>query len=363
MLQTLTAAPPKFGPRLESFHHELRRRVRETLGAGPARETGGARILRKAVLLLAAYFALYLHLVFGSAPAAIALVECALFGLVTAAIGFNVMHDGGHGSFSPDSQVNAIAGLSLNLLGGNIDLWRAKHNQIHHTYTNVDEWDDDIDLRPWMRLTRTQERRAWHRWQHLYCWFLYAFLYFFWVTIFDAQKQLRRRIGPVPLPRASARQTVSFWSWKALNLLLLVALPVALHGFDAWLAGFAVYGAVTGLLISVVFQLAHAVEGAEFAAPGAEGRRRLAETDWSSHQVRTTANFATGNPLVTWYCGGLNFQIEHHLLPRVSHVHYPRLRPMVSEVCRDHGLPYLEFKTVGAALRAHYRHLREMGRN
>jgi fatty acid desaturase len=141
--------------------------------------------------------------------------------------------------------VNAIAGLSLNLLGGNIDLWRAKHNQIHHTYSNVDEWDDDIDIRPWMRMTHTQPRRP-------------------WVTLFDIEKQLRRRIGLVALPRPTARQRAGFWGWKALNFATLV--------------------------------------------------------------VRTTANFAVKNRLVTWYCGGLNFQLEHHLLPRVSHIRYPRLK-------------------------------------
>lgn len=362
MLQAPTPVLPRFGPRLETFHQELRRRVRGTVGSGPDAEAGGARIARKAAVLLGAYFALYLHLVFGTAPAVIALAECALFGIVTAAIGFNVMHDGGHGSFSASARANRLAGLSLNLLGGNIDLWRAKHNQIHHTYTNVDDWDDDIDLRPYMRITRTQRLQPWHRYQHLYCWVLYCSLYFLWVTLFDLQKHLRRRIGLVRLPRPTTRQRLSFWGWKAVNFGMLVALPVAVHGVAAWAAGFLLYGAVTGLLISVVFQLAHAVEGTDFVSACAAGRARLSETDWLSHQVRTTANFAVRNPWVTWYCGGLNFQIEHHLLPRVSHVHYPKLHPVVRGVCRAHDLPYREFPTVGAALRAHYRHLRAMGR-
>ena len=73
---------------------------------------------------------------------------CILLGINMASIGFNVMHDGAHGSYSSRKWVNTFMGLSLNVLGGNVYIWSQKHNINHHSYTNVEGMDDDIDVKP-----------------------------------------------------------------------------------------------------------------------------------------------------------------------------------------------------------------------
>jgi linoleoyl-CoA desaturase len=111
--------------------------------------------------------------------------------------------------------------------------------------------------------------------------------------------------------------------------------------------------------MSVVFQLAHCVEDADF--PQAEdGANRLPST-WAVHQVETTVDFARHNWFLTWYLGGLNFQIEHHLFPTICHIHYPRISSIVQKTCADYNVRYVSHDGVLAVLASHWRWLRRMG--
>jgi linoleoyl-CoA desaturase len=128
-----------------------------------------------------------------------------------------------------------------------------------------------------------------------------------------------------------------------------------------WVAPlFLLYAFTLGVVMSTVFQLAHAVPDAEFHA-ARPGDQRM-PTGFAEHQVRATVDFAPSNRLLGWYVGGLNFQIEHHLFPDVCHVHYPALAPIVEATCRAHGIPYRTAPTLRAAIAAHYRFLRALGR-
>ena len=116
---------------------------------------------------------------------------------------------------------------------------------------------------------------------------------------------------------------------------------------------------VAGIILSVTFQLAHAVEGAAHPLPNEAG---IIENDWAIHQLNTTVNFSRENRWLSWYVGGLNFQIEHHLFPRISHVHYPALSGIVKSTAEEFGIPYLENKTFSQALQSHVMHLKQLGR-
>ena len=85
-------------------------------------------------------------------------------------------------------------------------------------------------------------------------------------------------------------------------------------------------------------------------------------TSFAEHQLQTTVDFARGNRFVSWFVGGLNFQVEHHLFPRICHVHYPKLSRLVERTCRRAGVEYHVNPSVRAAIASHYRWLREMGR-
>ena len=352
---------PKFSTVPQPFHGELKKRISTYFQETGKSATGNFHLYFKAIVLVVGLIATYIHLVFFTPPTWLALIECVALAAFTSAIGFNVMHDGGHGSFSRYKWVNDLAALSLNFLGANIFMWKTKHNVIHHAYTNVDGLDDDIDAKPFLRLCDTQKFYKIHKYQHLYFWAAYSLLYLYWIFVTDYKKYFLKRVGSVPLKKMSRADHISFWSFKVLHLLLFIALPIYMLGFGPWGIGFLVYGLFAGFILSIVFQLAHTVEHTQFPVPDkATGRL---EDEWAIHQIKTTANFATENKLVSWYVGGLNFQVEHHLFPKISHVHYPAISKIIKQACQEYGVNYIEYPRVRYAVASHVAHLRQLGRN
>lgn len=354
-------ALPKFSSGAGSFHSELKKRIQEYFASTGNSTTGNYKLFIKGSILFTAFIALYVHLVFYT-PAStwLAIAECMLLGGVIAAIGFNVMHDGAHGSFSKYRWVNHLAAFSLNILGGNSFMWNMKHNIIHHAYTNIDGVDDDIDIQPWLRMSTEQKKYRMHKYQHLYFWFLYSTLYILWIFVLDYQKYFKRRIGAMPLKKMSTTDHLVFWTFKLLHYFLFIGLPVYLLGWSAWLIGFLTTALVAGFIISIVFQLAHTVEHTEFPTAGSNSKM---PDEWAVHQIKTTANFATRNRIISWLIGGLNFQIEHHLFPKISHIHYPAISQIIRQVCQEYGIQYIEYPRMTHAVVSHVSFLRRMGRS
>ncbi len=351
---------PKFASTPHSFHAELKKRIAayfEELGSAT---TGNYKLFVKAIVLMAGFLLVYTHLVFFTPTTWVALIECVVLGGLTAAIGFNVMHDGAHGSFSRYAWVNNLAGLSLNFLGANLFMWKAKHNIIHHAYTNIDGVDDDIEARPFLRLCESQKYHKMHRYQHWYFWIAYSLLYLVWIFVNDYKKYFTGRIGNVPLKKMKLKDHLSFWGFKLLHAFVFIGLPIYFIGFADWLVGFLAYGLFAGFVLSVVFQLAHTVEHTHFPTANAETGKM--EDEWAVHQLKTTANFATRNRFLSWWIGGLNFQIEHHLFPKISHIHYSAISKIIRNACGEFGIPYIEYPKMRLAFVSHVQYLRQLSR-
>lgn len=350
---------PKFLQGQGNFHMALKQRVNQYFSEKKKLSTGNTSLMLKGILFFAGYFFLYIHLIFFTPIWWIAVPECVLFGGLIAAIGFNVMHDGAHGSFSKHKIVNKIAGSSLNFLGASAIMWHMKHNIIHHTYTNIDGVDDDLQVGPWLRMASTQKWRKIHKFQHYYVWFLYTMPYIMWLFVTDYDKYFNKKIGSVPIRKMSVKEHFSFWAAKAIYAFMMIVLPIYLLGFTTWLIGFLSATMVTGFLIIVVFQLAHNVEHTDFPLP-AEPSGKI-ENEWAIHQVETTANFATNNKLISWLVGGLNFQIEHHLFPKISHIHYPAISKIIRQTCKEYGITYIEYSKMSHAIVSHVHYLKKLG--
>ena len=341
------------------FFHSLKKSVDKYFEENLKKKTGDRRLYTKAVILIPASIMIYISLLVFQLPVAVALLLCALLGLTIASIGFNIMHDACHGSYSSKKWVNNTLGLTLNAIGGNAFFWKQKHNILHHTYTNIEGADDDIAQSKLLRQSPTQKWMPIHRYQHIYLTLAYSLTLFMWVSVRDFSKYFQKRIYNTPLQPMSRREHFTFWVSKALYAFFYVILPIIVVGPLAWLIGFATMGMVLGVVISYVFQLAHAVEGPEFDTVGIEDK--MIETEWAVHQIRTTANFAENNKVVSWLVGGLNFQIEHHLFPRVSHVHYPAISRIVRDHCQRFQLPYHSFPNVQMAVVSHLRTMKKLG--
>jgi linoleoyl-CoA desaturase len=356
-------AKPKFIQPSVTFTQELKRRIDAYFVDNNIDKTGNGKLFSKAIILMSLLALVYIHLVFFTPPTWLAVVETLILSSIVAAIGFNVMHDGGHGSFSKNKTLNKFAAYSLDLLGGSSYMWNMKHNVIHHTYTNVDGYDDDIEAQPWMRMSPTQKKMKMHKYQHVYFWFFYCLLYFAWIFQADFKKYFTKKIGLIEIQKMNAADHFSFWAGKALFAAVFMVIPIFKLGFVTWIIGFGIFLAFTGLLIAMVFQLAHVVEDCNFvkAAAQVNSDAEIIEDEWTQHQLKTTANFATNNKVVNWFTGGLNFQVEHHLFPRISHVHYPEISKIIKQVCAEYNVRYNEYRRTREAIMSHVRYLRYMG--
>lgn len=342
-----------------AFRAELLRRVDAYFATtGKSRNATGAMRLKSAFWLVGLLTQVLL-VSFVPMPTWLSVLLALGVGFFVAGIGFNVGHDAIHGSYSANKTVNALLGRSFELLGASAIMWGWAHNIVHHTYTNVPGVDHDLEPGPFLRLYRKDKPSCAHRLQHVYAWPLYCFTSLVWVFKKDFAQLLE--VNPHTGQKGGAREWADVLLGKAFHWSVFLGLPL-LGGLHAWwqvLVGYVLALAVSGFTAAIVFQLAHVVEGPQFPTPSHAGEL---EDDFFVHQLKTTSNFAARNPLATFIVGGLNHQVEHHLFPRICHIHYPALSNIVKATAQEFGVPYYEQPTFLAAVASHARTLRDIGR-
>jgi len=316
------------------------------------------RMYIKTALILAWFGASYGFLVFAATSVLGLVLGAVSLGLAMAGIGFNIQHDANHGGYSEHRVVNQTLGWMLDVLGGSSYLWRWKHNIFHHSHPNVTPLDTDVESEPFIRMAPSQPRYRMHRWQHWYAWWLYGLLAVLWHFTSDFIDLINGSIKGRKVPRPSGKTLVAFIFGKVFFFSWTFGVPCLFHPLWQVAVAYGMTSVVLGFTLSVVFQLAHCVEDAEFPTVPEAG---TFDCDWAVHQLRTTVDFARGNGWVTWYLGGLNYQVEHHLFPKVSHLHYPAIAAIVESTCRSHGVLYRTHARLSDALLSHARWLRKMG--
>jgi linoleoyl-CoA desaturase len=285
-----------------------------------------------------------------------------LSGLGMAGIGMGVMHDANHGSYSRNSKVNKVLGLTLNLVGANANIWKLQHNVLHHSFTNIHEGDDDINTPSFLKFSPDRPNRKIHRYQHYYTWFFYALSTLSWITSKDFVRVKRYyQFGLIRSEKDYRRKVWNIILWKAIYFSYALILPIVLTGFSWWVVflAFVSMHLVTGMAISTVFQIAHVMPDLEFPQTNKKGE---IDSERMVHQMVTTTNFSPKNRILTWFIGGLNYQVEHHLFPNICHVHYRKLSPIVKETAREFDIPYNSEESFVGALINHTRMLKKLGR-
>lgn len=285
-----------------------------------------------------------------------------LLGMFAAFSAFNVGHDSIHGAYSSDPKVNKLLGHTFNILGANAYVWSITHNVVHHTFTNIPGHDEDIEVAPGLiRLSPEDKINKIQRYQHLYAFLLYGLASLSWVFRKDYKKFFQKKIGNYDNSKYPKIELFNLFFFKALYYALFIVIPLVVLDITWWqfIIGFVAMHLAEGLVLGLVFQLAHVVEGTDFPMPNEKGN---IEEAWAIHQMRTTANFARKSTLANILCGGLNFQIEHHLFPRICHIHYRPISDIVKRTAEEFNLPYIESETFGGALASHYKMLKKFGK-
>jgi linoleoyl-CoA desaturase len=343
------------------FHRVVTKRVDAYFAEKGISKNGDYRMVFKTAFMFALYFIPYGLIISGVLPLYAMWFCTVLMGLGLAGIGMSVMHDANHGAYSSKSWLNQVLGYSLNIVGGDAFNWKIQHNQLHHTYTNIHGFDQDIRPRVNLRLTPAVARNFFHRFQVVYAFALYSLQTFFWVIVkdfmqFDQYLQFHSEAND---KKEKTVRLLNILLFKAIYYFYILVIPMLVLPIAWWqiLLGFLTVHIVGGLVLTTVFQLAHVVEGTEYPEPV----NGVIEAEWAIHQMQTTANFAPKNKLITFFVGGLNYQIEHHLFQRICHVHYPAIAPIVEQTAKEYGVPYLNNETFGSAVASHARMLNRLG--
>lgn len=356
--------PIKFASNNPEFYTTLSQRVNNYFKENNISRTADGRMVFKTIFMLSLYYVPYAISVSGLVTGySFYLLLCMLMGFGIAGIGLSIMHDANHGSYSTKPWVNNALSFSLNLVGGNAFNWRVQHNVLHHTYTNIYDVDEDISPRGALRMAPESPWKPFHRYQFLYAWFLYGLMTLVWVVGKDFFRLVKyQREGLVKKQKANiTNEWIVLISSKILYFAYTLVVPMLILPFSGWqiILGFLGMHYIAGFILAVVFQPAHVIAGTSYFQPDQAGNL---ENSWAIHQMHTTTNFAGENRLLSWYVGGLNFQVEHHLFPNICHVHYRALSPIVKATAQEFGVPYKMKRTFRDAMVAHFQILKDLGK-
>lgn len=351
---------PKEGA--QDFHRVLRKKVNAYFKENNISKFGNNQMRFKTIFMIALYFVPFIVILTGSVTQTLPFIFLwVLMGLGGAGIGLSIMHDANHGSLFKSRKLNDLLGLTMNLIGSNAYVWKLQHNVLHHTYTNVEGTDDDINFPVIFRFSPSQKKYWFHRFQHIYAWLLYAMMTLFRVFVSDFTRLNKYyKMGVVSSKKVYRQELIKMTLWKMFYVAYVIVLPILIVPVSPWLiiGSFLIMHAMIGFILAVIFQPAHVNPLMEFPKPD---NTNTMPNSWAVHEMLTTTNFAPKSRLFSWFIGGLNYQVEHHLFANICHVHYKKLSKIVKETAQEFNLPYHSEKTFVKALWEHAMFLRKLG--
>ncbi len=345
------------------FFKEVVKRVNNHFKKTNKSKHANASMVFKTIFMLCLYFIPFILIATnGVVSLGGNLAMWALMGLGMSGIGLSVMHDANHGSYSSNRNTNHIIGLVINFVGGYHINWKIQHNVLHHSFTNIQGLDDDISKSGLLRLSPHQQKKPIYKYQIFYAPFLYSILSLYWFLGKDIEQTIKYSKENLVQEQGISvlRATIEIFFTKMGYLGLFIVIPMLFASVAWWqsLLGFLLMHAISGQILALVFQCAHVIQETDFFEPNESGTM---ENSWAIHQMRTTANFANGSKLFSWFIGGLNYQIEHHLFPNICHVHYKEISKIVKSTAQEFDVPYIHHKTFFDALKSHFRALNQLG--
>ena len=353
----------KFKKSVTNFNAHVKERVDTYFTSNGISKHANSQMVFKTIFFLGGTFSLYMLILFSGYSPMVLWAMATLLGVFAALIGFNVGHDALHGSYSSNQTVNKILGSVFNLIGANPYIWSISHNLVHHTYTNIPHHDEDLIVAPGLiRVSAHDKHTPIMKYQQYYAFLLYGFAGLAWIFRKDFATFYQDKIGGHDNTNHPPKEVFNLFFFKGLYYVLTIVLPLVLIDNITWwqfIIGYLSMQIAKGFVLGLVFQLAHIVDGLDFPEPDEEG---MMEDAWAELQMRSTANFGRKDFLTSFLCGGLNMQIEHHLFPKVCHVHYPAISDIVKQTAIENGIPYHENSSFWTASASHFRLLKQLGK-
>ena len=348
----------------QDFVIELRKRIFDYFEENKISKYGNIQMILKTLFMFSLYLVPFFLMIFGLITnPVIMLFLWLIMGVGMAGIGLSVMHDANHNSYSKNQTVNKILSYSLNFLGGFSRTWQYQHNTLHHHYTNIDGHDEDIDAGIVLRLSPNKPRYKFHKFQQFYAWFLYSLMTIMWTTNKDFKQLYRYSKDGVVLGRKKSYKKLlteliisKVFYYTYILILPIIVLPIAWWMVVLFYIGMHL---VCGFILTVIFQTAHVMPSSKYPVPDNTG---TVENNWAIHQLMTTTDYSPNNRWFSWFIGGLNFQVEHHLFPAICHIHYRQISLLVADTAQKYNLPYHVQPSFFQALASHFKMLKKLGK-
>ncbi len=248
-------------------------------------------------------------------------------------------HEGSHKSFSSDPRRNAMLNyITFPLLSGLGALyWKHKHDGGHHGHPNVVDGDPDIQL--WPMTSSSEGYASSNRFRR---WFQRNFQgAAFWPLTLLLPVMMRLRSLQHLVRHVRKHGVTGAWvadvACLSAHYGLWLVMPSLIWGLVPTLIVYATLWTIVGGLLALIFAPAH------MGLPVINEQNN----DWQ-HQLETTRNLVLPRPL-PWFFIGLDYQVEHHLFPKIAHQELPRACEIVKAWCARVGVPHQEI-TYGAAV-------------
>jgi len=283
-----------------------------------------------------------------------------LFGFCLLVAGMTLGHDAAHHCLTGKTKWDNLCFTAIFCLQGmNPSVWKIKHNSSHHLYPNISNMDSDLEVTTWLRLSPYQEKKTIHRYQHLYAPILYMCASLVWIFTYDLVMLFKYRHGNLILTKSRAG-VGKVLLIKVSYILLYLIIPYYLlpFNFNTILIAFLLMHALLSLFLTFTFFISHHITDTRYTS--VESGRTI-EASWLIHQITSTVDFHPHSTFFNCIFGGFNAHVAHHLLPGVSHVHYPALTHMIKSVLRENEISYHAVTFLGG-VKSHLKHLKNLGR-
>ncbi|EAR97022.2 cytochrome b5-like heme/steroid-binding domain protein (macronuclear) [Tetrahymena thermophila SB210] len=333
----------------DNFYMNLKKKIEEKVPRSK-RQNDWKLFVKAAFIMIMYFYSIYMYFTRCD------LISTLMFGFFAAQVGVNIMHDGNHAAFSSNKYITLLAGYTLDLVFSSSVIYRRSHNYGHHGCVNHYELDRAFDTTfPLLRLHRMQERAPMHKYQKYYVWLVYGLANFgdlfgtfdemYWMSNYPTRQ------GHCPKKQIILQSIVKI-IWYMSTIVFTSFKFGYLHAFPYWF----LYMVAQSYGYTFFFAVNHWTDESAFI-----DNNSISNTNWGILQIENSSNFALDSPFWTHLSGGLNFQIEHHLVPGYSHTRLPEISQIVQDYCKEHKVRYFSYKTFWDALVGHYNLLKQLG--
>ena len=252
-----------------------------------------------------------------------------LLGLIWLSLGFNLMHDASHYAYVKSPRINNYASILWNSFAlSNHGMWFYHHVLYHHAFTNTKK---DSDMYSMVPIYRKQDYQTTWRFP---LWF-YPIMVYLFPGYFYGQIILYF-LGNCAGYVFHKDLTINVWSYSCKDLVIIIFVINLFYQ-----RGF--FCSVAFMISCNIFYNINTIGDHETFDVLVENHYE--GKDWLRLQVQNSGNFKTDSPIYTYVFGGINYQIEHHVLPNMSNCFYSQISPTVQKFCQDNNIPYVVHKS------------------